>query len=113
MVGPRPERFETCIFSEDLLRAKFRQRVVPVALPDIMSRAGSNENPAEIEKIIRSIKIQADTTAVDAAVLRKIAGLEYALMQFAAEKNYRPWAFSAGQPCNQSTDCPPVTLWEA
>jgi L-fucose isomerase-like protein len=86
LVGPRPERFETCIFSEDLLMRKFRQRVVPVALPDIMKLAGSPENLGEIKKIGNAMKTQADLSAADTATVRKIAGLEYALAQFAAEK---------------------------
>jgi L-fucose isomerase-like protein len=44
LVGPRPERFETCIFSEDQLMRRFRQRVIPVDLADIMSRAGSQKD---------------------------------------------------------------------
>jgi L-fucose isomerase-like protein len=86
LVGPRPERFETCIFSEDLLMRQFRQRVVPIALPDIMKRAEAPEKPGEINKIVRAMKAQADLAAVDAATVRKIAGLEYALTQFATEK---------------------------
>jgi L-fucose isomerase-like protein len=86
LVGPRPERFETCIFSEDLLMRKFRQRVVPIALPDIMKRAETPGNPQEIKKIEKAMKAQADLTATDAAIVRKIAGLEYALTQFATEK---------------------------
>jgi L-fucose isomerase-like protein len=86
LVGPRPERFETCIFSEDLLMRRFRQRVVPVALPDIMARVYSAENSPEVEKICGDIQSQADMTAADAATLHRIAGLEYALAQFAAEK---------------------------
>lgn len=86
LVGPRPERFETCIFSEDLLMRKFRQRVVPIDLPDIMAMAGAPEGQAEIKKTGRSIKAQANLDAVDAAIVNKIAGLEYALSRFAEEK---------------------------
>ena len=39
IVGPRPERFETCIFSEDELMRQFHQRVVPATIPDIMKMA--------------------------------------------------------------------------
>jgi L-fucose isomerase-like protein len=86
LVGPRPERFETCIYSEDLLMRKFRQRVVPIALPDIMDRARSMESLAEVEKICGDMQSQSDLTAADAKVLLRIAGLEYALVRFAAEK---------------------------
>lgn len=86
LVGPRPERFETCIFSEDALTENFGQKVVPIDLPDIMSRALSPESQSEAKKIIRKIKAQADTSALDTATIEKIAGLEYALTRFAAEK---------------------------
>ena len=85
-VGPRPERFETCIFSEDALMRQFQQRVVPLSLPDLMSRAQTSTGSPEIEKICRDMKAHADLTAIDKETLRKIAGLEYVLGQFAEEK---------------------------
>ena len=87
LVGPRPERFETCIFSEDLLMRKFRQRVVPIDLADIMARASTAENTPETKAIIKDIKSQADLSAAGADIVKNIAGLEYALTQFAADKN--------------------------
>jgi L-fucose isomerase-like protein len=86
LVGPRPERFETCIFSEDLLMRKFRQRVIPISLPDIMNRATSPENRTEIEKIGQEMKNQSVSSGIDDDTVRTIAGLEYALTQFAVEK---------------------------
>ena len=86
LVGPRPERFETCIFSEDQLMRKFKQRIVPVDLADIMSWANLHKDSPAIKKIIKNIKIQVDSSAVKAATLQNIAGLECALEQFAVEK---------------------------
>jgi L-fucose isomerase-like protein len=86
LVGPRPERFETCIFSEDALMDNFGQRVVPIDLADIMSRATAAEAVPETRKILRKIKAEADLSAVDAATIGKMAGLEYSLAQFAREK---------------------------
>jgi L-fucose isomerase-like protein len=86
LVGPRPERFETCIFSEDLLMRKFRQRVVPIDLADIMSQAGAAENTPEINKVLKGMKAQADISSAGTETIKKIAGLEYALSKFAAEK---------------------------
>jgi L-fucose isomerase-like protein len=86
LVGPRPERFETCIFSEDQLMRKFRQRVIPIDLADIMSRANSQKDSPAIKKIVKNIKARADSSAITAATLQNIAGLEYALEQFATEK---------------------------
>jgi L-fucose isomerase-like protein len=86
LVGPRPERFETCIFSEDLLMRKFRQRVVPIDLADIMSKAAAAEDTPEIKKILKEMKAQADLSSTGVETVKKIAGLEYALAQFATEK---------------------------
>jgi len=86
LVGPRPERFETCIFSEDLLMGKFRQRVVPIDLADIMARAGEAGNASEIKAILKNMKAQADLSGAGADTVKNIAGLEYALAQFAADK---------------------------
>jgi L-fucose isomerase-like protein len=86
LVGPRPERFETCIFSEDLLMRKFKQRVIPVDLADIMSHANEQKNTPAIKKIIKNIKTQADYSDIDVDTIQNIAGLEGALEQFATEK---------------------------
>jgi L-fucose isomerase-like protein len=86
LVGPRPERFETCIFSEDMLMGKFRQRIVPIDLADIMSKATAAENAAETKVIIKEMKAQADTSSAGADTVKKVAGLESALLQFASEK---------------------------
>jgi L-fucose isomerase-like protein len=86
LVGPRPERFETCIFSEDQLMRTFKQRVIPVDLADIMSRANSQKESPAIKKMVKNIKAQADSSAITATTMQNIAGLEYALEQFAAEK---------------------------
>ena len=87
LVGPRPERFETCIFSEDAMIRQFKQRVVPTSLPDIMKRvAALRDNTPEIQKIRQEMKEQADLSALREETIRNIAGLEYALKQFAEEK---------------------------
>ncbi|MFC1900094.1 L-fucose/L-arabinose isomerase family protein [Chloroflexota bacterium] len=86
LVGPRPERFETCIFSEDLLMRKFRHRVIPVDLADIMSLANSQKDTPAVKEIVKSIITQADSSAVESTALQTIAGLEYALEQFVTEK---------------------------
>lgn len=86
LVGPRPERFETCIFSEDQLMRKFKQRVIPVDLVDIMSQAGSQKDSSMVKEIVENIKTQVDSSALTEPNLQNIAGLEYALEQFAVEK---------------------------
>lgn len=86
LVGPRPERFETCIFSEDQLMRKFQQRVVPIDLADIMGRADAQKDSPAIKKIIKNIKDQSDASSINAETIQKIVGLEDALEQFAVEK---------------------------
>jgi L-fucose isomerase-like protein len=86
LVGPRPERFETCIFSEDQLMRKFKQRVIPVDLADIMSQANAQKDSSTIKKIAKDIKDQSDTSGITTETIHKIAGLEDALEQFATEK---------------------------
>jgi len=86
LVGPRPERFETCIFSEDQLMRKFKQRVIPVDLVDIMSLAGEQKNSPAIKRIAKNIRTQADYSDIADDTVQNIAGLESALEHFAAEK---------------------------
>jgi L-fucose isomerase-like protein len=87
LVGPRPERFETCISNEDALISRFGQRVVPVSILDIMLRIeGMKENAPELRKIIREMKKETDLSILGTEKARTIAGLQYALKQFAAEK---------------------------
>ena len=86
LVGPRPERFETCIFSEDELTRKFRQRVIPIDLADIMSRAGALRGSPSVSGITEKMKAEANTGALGDATVQTIAGLEGALEEFAREK---------------------------
>jgi len=87
LVGPRPERFETCIFSEDAMMRQFKQRVVPISLPDVMNRVNTlGDNAPEIQKIRQEMQEQADLSALTEKNIRSIAGLEYALKQFTEEK---------------------------
>lgn len=87
LVGPRPERFETCIFSEDAMMRRFNQRVIPTSLPDIMDRVRkTGDNVPEIQTIHQEMKRQADLSALKAENVKNIAGLELALQKFAEEK---------------------------
>ena len=87
LVGPRPERFETCICNEDALLNSFNQRVAPTSLLDIMLRVeGLKDNAPELKKIIGEMKKEADLSSAGADKVRTIAGLQLALKQFAAEK---------------------------
>lgn len=87
LVGPRPERFETCIFSEDAVMTTFEQRVIPISLLDIVNRAESIEDDdPRLQKILSEMRSEADLTDVTEESIMKSAKLELALKQFAEEK---------------------------
>jgi len=87
LVGPRPERFETCICNEDAMIRQFKQRVVPASLLDIMQRLEAlKDNAPELQKISRAMKKQADLSALKADTIGNIARLQYALKLFVEEK---------------------------
>jgi L-fucose isomerase-like protein len=87
LIGPRPERFETCICNEDAMIQQFKQRVVPVSLLNIMHDADKLAGSAsKIERIGQSMKKQADLTPLKAKTARNISALQYALANFAEEK---------------------------
>ncbi|MGD0855544.1 MAG: L-fucose/L-arabinose isomerase family protein [Dehalococcoidia bacterium] len=88
LIGPRPERFETCICNEDAMIRQFKQRVVPTSLLDIMQRLNTlKDNDPELQKIVREMKKETDLSALKPKAVNNIAGLQYALRQFAEEKN--------------------------
>jgi len=87
LVGPRPERFETCISSEDAMMKQFKQRVVPISLLDIInqSEVRGDETP-EVQKIIQEMRKQANLVGLKEEAVSKLAQLEYTLKNFAEEK---------------------------
>ena len=87
LVGPRPDRFETCAFNEAAMIKQFSQRVIHASLADIFHNAEglSDDNPS-VQKILREIKTQVDTSVISEESLKKIAKLEHVLKQFAEEK---------------------------
>lgn len=88
LVGPRPERFETCICNEDAMMQKFRQRIVPTSILDIMQRLEClKESPSDLQKIVRDMKKETDLSGLTPQVVQNIAGLQYALKKFFYEKN--------------------------
>ena len=108
LVGPRPERFETCIFSEDLLMEKFRQRVVPIDLADIMSRAGSPEALPEIRKIVRKNESPGRSFGGRHDHHREDRRAGICSDPICRGKSAcPPWASSAGRPCRRFTALSP------
>jgi len=88
LVGPRPERFETCIFSEDAMIKQFKQRVVPISLVDILKRIHrlGHEDQA-VKEIIQEMSRQVDLSSLEDEIVSKIAKLECVLKNFAEEKS--------------------------
>jgi len=86
LVGPRPERFETCAYDELPLIEQFGQRVVPLSLLDLFTavREISDDDP-EVVSIVRDIRERAEVEVSD-EVLVKSAKLELALKDFAGSK---------------------------
>ncbi len=86
LVGPRPERFETCAINEFPMLEQFGQRVVPISIADIFHSAETIEEE-KISPIVEEIKRRANCEHVKEATLQKAARLELALKQFVKEKN--------------------------
>jgi L-fucose isomerase-like protein len=86
-IGPRPEAFETVIFNEDALIKQFGQRVIPTGMADLVLRSNALKagDPA-LTKIVKEIKAETDTSALDEATIEKLARVEYALTGFAKDK---------------------------
>ena len=87
LVGPRPERFETCAINEFPMIEQFGQRVVPISLVDIFNRANEVKDEKGVIRIIDEIKQSANCKWVKEETLRKAARLEIALKEFAQEKD--------------------------
>jgi len=87
LVGPRPERFETCAINEFPMIEQFGQRVVPISLVDIFNRADGIKDEKGVSRIIDEIKEGANCKLVKEETLRKAARLEIALKEFAQEKD--------------------------
>ena len=87
LVGPRPERFETCAINEYPMIEQFGQRVVQISLPEVFGAARAlKDDDAEVVRIVEEIKDRADCSATSDEAIRKAAKLEQVLIQFAEEK---------------------------
>jgi len=88
LVGPRPERFETCAINEYPLIEQFGQRVVPISLADVFAAAnGLADDDAMVAAIVEDMCSVADCSGVDKDAVLKAAKLEQALLNWADEKN--------------------------
>lgn len=84
LIGPRPERFETCAFNEVPLIKTFKQRVIPVSLVELKDIEESLVSDTEVNRIAQSIKAEAVVESGEDALLR-MARLERSL-ELLAEK---------------------------
>lgn len=84
VVGPRPERFETCTYNEVAMINKFGQRAVPYDLTGVMLGLDeiSDEDP-EVAGVVNEIKSYARVDEVARESLLKIAKLEVLLKRMA------------------------------
>jgi len=88
LVGPRPERFQTCICNEDAMIENFDQSVIPVSLLDITEEANRlDDDDPEVQEIINGMKEEADLSEVNEEAVKKMAKLELVLKRFAEERN--------------------------
>jgi len=87
MVGPRPERFETCSINEYPLIEQFGQRIVQISLSDIFQQANTLKNTSKINELIKEMKSTVDASGVREQTLEKAARLEIVLQNFARSKN--------------------------
>ena len=87
MVGPRPERFETCSVNEYPLIEQFAQRIVQISLSEIFQQANTLQKTSRINELIKEMKSSADTSRVTDETLQKAARLEITLRDFAQSKN--------------------------
>jgi len=85
LVGPRPERFETCAINEFPMIEQFGQRVVQKSLVEIFNAAQSVKDDKKVKEIVEEIKKQAICEIAEES-LEKSARLEIALEDFAREK---------------------------
>ena len=88
LVGPRPERFQTCICNEDAMIENFDQSVIPISLLDIVEEANRlDDDDTEVQEIINEMKEEADLSEVNEEAVKKMAKLELVLKRFAEERN--------------------------
>ncbi|MEM2887883.1 MAG: hypothetical protein QXI71_01295 [Candidatus Bathyarchaeia archaeon] len=87
LVGPRPERFETCAFNEVALSKQFNQRVVPVSSVDIFFIADKiSESDPMLQETLQKIRSQSDSSSLSEDILKRLARLECGLRKFAEEQ---------------------------
>jgi len=87
LIGPRPERFETCSFNEVAMIERFDQRLVTESLARVFHEAETlSEEDPEVHRVLREMEGQADVSEISRGDLVKLAKLEVVLRRIAREK---------------------------
>jgi L-fucose isomerase-like protein len=87
LVGPRPDAFETCIYNEDAMIKQFDQRVVPTGVPELLTRSNAvKKDDSALKNITKQMEAETDMSSMSAKQKEKLARLEFALKQFATDK---------------------------
>jgi L-fucose isomerase-like protein len=95
LVGARPERFETCVTNEAALIQRFRQRVLPISLPEVFAKAQAwPDGEARLLATLAEIQKEANCSACNPEALRKAAKLELTLQDYAKERELAALAVS-------------------
>ena len=93
LVGPRPERFETCVFNEVAMINHFGQEVIYVSLGQLFEVMDSiKDDDAQLKAIINEMRAQADTSEVSDKAVLNMARLELALRRIIKEKKLQALA---------------------
>ena len=87
LIGPRPERFETCSFNERILAGKFNLTLIPVSQAILFHMANNlKDDDSKVAEIMRDMKDSIRSTDLEERDLLKMAKLEMALRLLAKEK---------------------------
>lgn len=87
LIGPRPERFETCTFNEAEMLRHFSQKVVPVDLSQVVLavNALSDEDP-DVVRIVKEVDRCVTASEVPPEKLKLIAKVETVLRRLFRDK---------------------------
>lgn len=86
-ISVRPQPFLSVMVNESELLERFGFEIIPVPATEIITRARTLADTPEAAAILEGYTAAGvDTSRMDAASLRNMAGLELAIEQFAAEK---------------------------
>ncbi|MHB0857400.1 MAG: L-fucose/L-arabinose isomerase family protein [Anaerolineae bacterium] len=103
MVGVRPERFESCNVNEVALIQRFRQRVVPISLPEVFGAAEQiAASDHRLLATLEDIKHEANCSACSAEAVNKAARLELTLARYFGERDLDAMAISCWNDVQQT-----------